>query len=521
MKLLCTKGSIQSQEWNVDEGEISLGRDPLCTVVVDDPKVSRIHCEIRRSDGQHILIDRNSTNGTFVNGVTITRHMLRGGDIILVGNTEFRVVPTDTLDEVRWEDEASPSITLTIPVESMVRKLEEYQSPKPEPVAAQAAPARRDPASTTIRTKLLNHLHIVYELSRTLSRILAIEELYKFLSDTLFGVFADIERICIVVRGDDGGYQPVMMRSREGEWRGEFTLSNAVFDQAIRNNVGILAFDALRDTRFRKFDSVTSFNIRSVMCAPLVTKSEVIGVIYVDNRTRENCFAEEDLELLTSIAAQAATAVQNAKLFENLQRAYHQIILSLINAIEAKDPYTYGHHKRVCEYAIGIGQEMHLPPDSMDRLHRAAELHDIGKIGVQERLIQKPGSLTESEVISFQAHVLTGEKILSPVDYLQDIVPVVRQHHEHFDGKGYPDGLKGDQILPEARILAVADSFDAMTTQRTYNRPVTFRAAFGRCLEKAGTQFDPQMVEALGRYLQNCHADKMQELESEEPPCVP
>jgi HD-GYP domain-containing protein (c-di-GMP phosphodiesterase class II)/pSer/pThr/pTyr-binding forkhead associated (FHA) protein len=520
MKLVCTRGATKSQEWNVDEVEVSIGRDPLCTVVLDDPKVSRIHCEIKRADGQHVLVDRNSTNGTYVNGIKVSRHELRAGDVMLVGNTEFKTVPTDTLDEVRWEDEANPSITLTIPIESMVRKLEEFQSPKPEQVAAQAAPARRD-ASTVIRTKLLTHLQIVYELSRTLSRIMAIEELYNFLSQTLFGVFADVERICIVLRSEDGNYHPVMVRSRDKEWTGEFTISNAIFEQAVQNSVGILALDALRDTRFRKYESVASLNIRSVMCAPLIVKSEAIGALYVDNRTRENCFAEEDLELLTSIAAQAATAVQNARLFDNLQRAYHQIILSLINAIEAKDPYTYGHHKRVCEYAVGIGQEMHLSPEGMDCLHRAAELHDIGKIGVQERLIQKPGSLTESEVISFQAHVLTGEKILSPVDYLQDIVPVVRQHHEHFNGKGYPDGLSGDEILIEARVLAVADSFDAMTTQRTYNRPVGFGEALRRCREKAGSQFDPQVVEALDLYLNHCHFEKLHEPESEEPPCSP
>ena len=509
----------------MDEAEISLGRDPLCTIILDDPKVSRIHCEIRHADGQYFLVDRNSTNGSYVNGVKVARQMLKGGDVILIGNTEFRVVPTSTLDEVRWEDEVNPSITLTIPVESIARKLKEIESapsekPTPQAAAAAASP-HRDAASTTIRTKLLNHLNIVYELSRTLSRILAVEELYNFLCETVFRVFADVERICIVLRGEDKAYSPQVLRSR-GEGKTDvFTISNAVFEHAAQNNVAIMALDALRDTRFRKHDSIASLHIRSVMCAPLITKSEVIGAIYVDNRTRENCFAPEDLELLTGIAGQAATAIQNARLFDNLQRAYHQIILSLINAIEAKDPYTYGHHKRVCEYAVGIGQEMNLPPDSMDRLNRAAELHDIGKIGVHEQLIHKPGSLTESEVITFQAHVVTGEKILAPVEYLHDILPVVRQHHEHFDGQGYPDGLKGDQIVIEARILGVADSFDAMTTQRTYNRPVTFATALGRCKERAGAQFDPVVVETFGRYLLKCHADKMQEVESEEPPCSP
>lgn len=519
MKLVCTRGSMKSEEWPVEDAVVSMGRDPLCTIVLEDPKVSRIHCEVKRADGQYIVLDRNSTNGTYVNGTKIKKHVLAAGDTVLVGSTEFRIAPTSTLDEVKWEEDKHPSITLTIPVESMARKLEEAQTPTPEPVALEPldVPPARDPASTTIRTKLLSHLQIVYEVSRTLSAILAVEDLYGSLSEILFRVFTDVERICVVLRGEDGSYHPAMVRARDSDRTDAFAISNAVFEHAVRENVAILALDALHDTRFQKVQSVARLNIRSVMCAPLISKAEVIGAIYVDNRTRENCFAEEDLELLTSIAAQAASAVQNARLYENIQRSYHQIILSLINAIEAKDPYTYGHHKRVAEFALGIGREMGLSPQGLDRLHRAAELHDIGKIGVREQLIHKPGSLTDSEVVTFQTHVLTGEKILKPVDYLQDIIPMVRQHHEHFDGRGYPDGLRGEQIVLEARILAVADSFDAMTTQRTYNRPVGFLSALDRCREKAGTQFDPAVVEALARFLEKSHGEKLVEPEPEEP----
>jgi HD-GYP domain-containing protein (c-di-GMP phosphodiesterase class II) len=520
MKIVCTRGSAKAQEWDVDEPIISVGRDPLCTIVLDDPKVSRIHCEIHRSDGQHVLIDRNSTNGTYINGVKVTKHVLAAGDVIILGSNELRIKPSTKLDEVKWEDEQQPSITLTVPMESMDRRLEEVQTPLPPqesaPVLATDRAARQ---STAIRTKLLSHLQIVYEVSHTLSRIMGVEDLYTNLSETLFRVFADVERICIVLRGEDDAYHPVMVRSRYTSEAGNdaFTISNAIFEHAVRENVGVLALDALTDDRFQQFKSVASLNIRSVMCAPLISKSEIIGALYVDNRTKENSFGDEDLELLTTIAAFAANAIQNSRFYENLQLAYHQIILALINAIEAKDPYTYGHHKRVSEYSVGVGREMSLPPKSLDRLHRAAELHDIGKIGVREHLIHKAGALTDSEIITFQTHVLKGEKILRPIDYLHDIIPVVRQHHEHYDGKGYPDGLRGDQILIEARVLAVADSFDAMTTQRTYNRPVDFATALLRCREKAGTQFDPYVIEALSSYLKKFHTDKLSESVPSEP----
>ncbi|MBM3333168.1 FHA domain-containing protein [Candidatus Sumerlaeota bacterium] len=503
MKLVCIQGRTKSREWEIDQSPLTIGREQTCSIPLDDPKVSRVHCEIREVDNQYVVVDRNSTNGTWVNGVRVNRHALLSGDVVLVGETKLKFLGRTPSEDVRWRPDSDANVTVTIPIETVTRKLEEARPTAP------VAAAPRDQASTVIRTKLLTHLNVIYELNRTLSRIMALDQLYNFLTETLFRVFPDVERVCVVLRAEDGGYRPATISNRQGTKPDSFVLSTPIFDQTIQQNSAVSATYVLRDSPFRKADDPSAMRVRCIMCAPLISQGEALGAIYVDNRSRENCFGEEDVELLTSIAVQAANAMKNTILYDNLQRSYHQIILSLVNAIEAKDPYTYGHHKRVTEYAMGIGREMELSSKSLDRLNLASELHDVGKIGIHERLIEKPGALTDSETLSFQAHVLMSEKILGPVDYLRDVVPIVRQHHEHFDGKGYPDNLKGEQIMLEARILCVADSFDAMTTQRTYNRPVEFPAALKRCHEQAGSQFDPQVVEALDRYLHKCHADAM------------
>jgi putative two-component system response regulator len=173
--------------------------------------------------------------------------------------------------------------------------------------------------------------------------------------------------------------------------------------------------------------------------------------------------------------------------------------------MEARDPYTRGHTKRASRHALGIAREIGLDEERIKRLRTAAELHDIGKIGIKEALISKDQELSNVEYLSVQEHVLAGEKILKPLRAFQYVLPIIRGHHERYDGKGYPDGLKGEEIPLESRILAVADAFDAMTTQRPYNRPLSFRKALAKIKEEAEGQFDPEVVKALERYIASQH----------------
>ena len=212
-------------------------------------------------------------------------------------------------------------------------------------------------------------------------------------------------------------------------------------------------------------------------------------------------FDHNDLALLSALANQSAVAIENSLLYEEVQKAYHEVILALMNTVDAKDTYTRGHSGRTSRYALGIAQEMGLSKRECQKIKTAAELHDIGKIGVGDFIMSKKNPLSTTEYNTIKAHVLTGEGIIKPIRYLHFALPLIRHHHEHYDGTGYPDGLKGEEIPLGARIIGAADAFDAMTTKRPYNKPLSYTEALANCTSEAGKHFDPKVIDALARFI--------------------
>jgi len=201
---------------------------------------------------------------------------------------------------------------------------------------------------------------------------------------------------------------------------------------------------------------------------------------------------------LESLSARVQlTEVEIDRLRADQQRAYVGIVSTLIEAIEAKDRYNRGHSRRVAELAVRFAGRLELPPAQRDRLRTAAELHDIGKIGIPEEILNKPGRLTDDEFDVIKAHPVIGEQILRPLDFLSDVRPVVRHHHERYDGGGYPDGLKGSDIPPLAAVLSIVDAYDALTSDRPYRAGLPDDRARKILREGAGTQWDPDLVRAF------------------------
>ena len=199
-------------------------------------------------------------------------------------------------------------------------------------------------------------------------------------------------------------------------------------------------------------------------------------------------------ELASSFNEMAANLAESKR---KLHEYFYRMVQSLVRSIEAKDPYTRGHSDRVGEYAGRIALEMGFSEETVELLRKAAQLHDIGKLGIHEDILTKKSSLAESEWDVVYKHPVVGEEILKPVILDDDMLSVIRSHHEHYDGTGYPDGLKGDQISMLAQIASVADAYDAMTSSRTYNRVLTKEEAIKRLKEASGTQFNPKVVEAF------------------------
>ena len=238
-----------------------------------------------------------------------------------------------------------------------------------------------------------------------------------------------------------------------------------------------------------------------VWCAPISHQDEPVGVIAFFGQPGS---LPQGLQktLIEAIASQAGLAMENAKLFQHISGMFESSVHLLAAAIDARDPSTHSHSKDVARYARAIAEAMGLPPAEVDTIERAALLHDIGKIGIVDSILGKPGPLTPGEQAAMMAHPRIGAAILEEMPDLADLVPIVRHHHERWDGKGYPDGLAGERIPLGARILAVADAFEAMTSNRPYRHRQSQQSALETLLAGRGTQFDPQVVDAFIRSME-------------------
>jgi HD-GYP domain-containing protein (c-di-GMP phosphodiesterase class II) len=260
----------------------------------------------------------------------------------------------------------------------------------------------------------------------------------------------------------------------------------------------LLVPDVTKDPRWYKgVDKKTKFVTRSIIAVPLVSKGKVIGVAEVLNKKGNRFFNDDDLELFTALGNQIAVALENASLYKELDELFLSSIRAIVEAVDAKDPYTRGHSARVVSYALLIGESLNIDKESLKELEISAILHDVGKIGIPDNILGKPGKLTEKEYDFMKRHPEFGAAIIEPISKLRMLIPNILHHHERLDGGGYPSGLKGSEIPVFARIICVADSFDAMTTDRPYRMRKSITAAFTELKRCSNTQFDPEFVEVF------------------------
>jgi putative nucleotidyltransferase with HDIG domain len=208
-------------------------------------------------------------------------------------------------------------------------------------------------------------------------------------------------------------------------------------------------------------------------------------------------FDTVDSKLLNSIANESAIYLENAMLFEDVRGLMMGLLHALISAVDAKDTYTCGHSERVALLSRRLAKQAQLSDHEVERIYMAGLLHDVGKIGVPEAVLQKAGRLTDEEFAEIKKHPEIGARILRDIKQIEDIIPGVMHHHERWDGRGYPCGLAGEDIPLMGRIICLADCFDAMTSSRTYRKALPFETALEEIRRCAGTQFDPGLAEAF------------------------
>jgi len=241
-----------------------------------------------------------------------------------------------------------------------------------------------------------------------------------------------------------------------------------------------------------KNHKLTAESIKSAIIIPLKSAARNFG--YISIPSFDKVFSEGERKVVTIIASQAIAALENVYLHNNIQKSFREVIQGLVYALEAKEKYTAGHSIRVAYYTKTFTENLKLTPKERDDLFQAALLHDIGKIGIRIDSLSKPGSLTAEEYEIFKVHPKLGKKILEPISFLSNIIPYIYHHHERFDGNGYPEKLKGDNIPYGARILTITDSYDVMTSDRPYRKRLKDNEIIKELENCSGTQFDPELV---------------------------
>jgi HD-GYP domain-containing protein (c-di-GMP phosphodiesterase class II) len=268
-----------------------------------------------------------------------------------------------------------------------------------------------------------------------------------------------------------------------------------------------------KDLSLKSMSYVEALGAESFICCPIVSNGESIGVLAVDNVKTKRPLVETDRNLLIGVAAVVGVSLRNEELLESKNRQFRSILRGLAASIDARDPLTRGHSDKVTEYALGICDELGLPQEQREVISTAALLHDYGKIAVPDAILRKPGRLTPREYELVKVHAEQTEKILRQISFegiYRQVPAIAGAHHEKMDGSGYPRGLKGEEIPQGARIIAVADFFEAITAKRHYREPMRREEAIALLKRETGKSFEPSLVEAFLRYYEKAYPAQLE-----------
>lgn len=358
----------------------------------------------------------------------------------------------------------------------------------------------------TLERKLEN-MQTLWQVVRLLNSSLNLNEVLEIALNQAMQV-VDAEAGTLWLLNDEQYLEPVIAKGPKADnLKGlKLKLGEGIAGWVTENKKSQFIMDVQGDERWaQRFDQKSGFITRSILCVPLVTQTSCIGCLQLVNKNGEKLFDENDLELCESLSGVIAVAIENGQLYTDLKNMLTGFLRSLSAALDARDPYTRGHSVRVSQYSLIIGKALNLSPEELETLERAALLHDIGKIGIRDNVLLKQSPLDDEEFKLMKEHPKLGEKILG------DIVPqrLVRElclgasyHHERYDGRGYPYGMAQEDIPLIARIIAIADTFDAMTTDRPYRKGLDKLVALQEIERCKGTQFDPILADLFIRELQ-------------------
>lgn len=497
-RLVVLTGALQGRGYDIED-RVHIGRSPENTIQLDDLQVSRRHAVVERDDKGTMLRDLGSGNGTYIGDRRVLEYRLSDGDVIRIGSQELRFelapgavpgrqrpTPGAAKEQgrsgVRFQTDAVSGDLRAADAADMYQTI--FRAPHAKASEEQLRETQR-------------RLQAIYAANEIIASERVLSRLFDRVMDQIFALVPAHNGVILLKSPDHADL--VLEYVKSGKENEEVVVSSSIVNRAFQQGEAVLTYDAAEDSRFEAGASIITQHISSAMCVPLSHQGERLGVVYVDTRGTTNAFVASDLELLVGLAGPAATAIKNAQYVRMIEQAYEDTLIALASAIELRDHYTVGHTWRVTNFSVAIARELGWAPEKLKEIQMGGVLHDIGKLAVDDSILRKPGRLTDEEYAKMKVHPERGAQLLQDVPFLHPLIPYCLYHHERYDGRGYPFGLKGEDIPLEGRILSVADTFDAMTSNWPYRKGLDPEISIAEIERGRGSQFDPVCVDALVR----------------------
>jgi putative nucleotidyltransferase with HDIG domain len=488
IRLRGMNGALKGRTWESSE-LLRVGRLDQLEIVLDDSSVSRYHAEVRATDRGWRVRDLGSTNGTRLNGVRLTSGQwpIKVKDLLQFG--EVSVV----VETIQDGSEPDSGVSDSMRVEGTSRATWD------QAVQGLAFDSCNVPRAGDQLKALLRAGHHLVHLESEQDLLESILEDAVSVLDAQRGAIVLAEppdnrlQLKAITTGQVDPQRSGMF-GRPPAATGRFQFSQSLAMRCFSRGESILCQRIEEDPELAMARSIAEGSMASVLCVLLRTPRRQLGVLHLDRSPWQKPFTMEDLRLADALAANVSMGIECATLLRKQRELFLETITILAQAVEMRDEYTGGHTYRVTTYSVMLAEHMKMSSSDIDLIRIGTPLHDIGKIGIDDAILRKPEKLTNEEFEIMKTHTIKGAEILETIGDLKSVIPIVRNHHERWDGRGYPDGLAGEAIHPLARVVALADAFDAMTSDRPYRMGLPAAVAFAEIEKMAGKQFDPVLA---------------------------
>jgi putative nucleotidyltransferase with HDIG domain len=481
LNLKILNGPLKDKVFPISKDEIYIGREDGNHIQIKDTEVEQRHAVFFTLGDMCFIRDLKTQHGTFLNNKRVHEEILDAGDKIKIGSVELKL------------EEAIAGKNSGRPIQYDEDESGEGGEETPE-VVEEAEVAEKggkgnksNKYSGETAARHLSSLH-------SFSEIIADAKEYEHVLQVALKHISDAmapDNIYIFLKDKHGDLSPKAIFEREKVKIAP--VSRGIIRRVLKSNRAVITTDASADTRFRDNLSIVRRKIKAVICAPLTSRQQVMGAIYVGGSSVVQLFTQQDLEFVNGIACLTAIAIDNLRSHRKQSRLLMNMMRSLVTAMELALPETRGHSMRVASYAGAIAQEKAMSPQKTYLCQLGGYLHDVGKV-ISRSAVKNP----EEQKKIYQEHVTAGEKILFEMEGMEDILPAVKYHHEYHDGSGFPEGLKEEHIPIVARIVGLANYFDHLLTDKRPNgNPLELKEALKELKELAGKKFHSDDVMAL------------------------